>query len=169
MYRYCKSCKKEFDFTIKSVTDLDNLICPECGQKIDKNSRKTDEIRATGEYEVAENMISGGLSCLYTIRYYFFLVLSVIGIVAFFGENYKLMVAMTIANVVIYVIGIFLTRRFSIWGLGFIAAGGFLGYQFMVADINGICFGILCAFTVRHIMKAFLFRLLFGLLNKLTR
>ena len=43
MLRYCANCKKEYDFLPLAVSGKDDLICPECGHIIDKNSRRPTE------------------------------------------------------------------------------------------------------------------------------
>lgn len=54
MLRYCENCKKDFEFAPLTVSGKDDLICPECGGIIGKNSRnpanrvdpdKTEEAR----------------------------------------------------------------------------------------------------------------------------
>ena len=35
MKRYCEKCQKEFEFNINSMKDLDNLVCPDCGEKME--------------------------------------------------------------------------------------------------------------------------------------
>ena len=82
MNRYCVNCQKEYDFKIKSMEDLDNLVCPVCGARIDKNSRKPAETGKNGK--TAEGTIGNVVGGYFTIKYYFHFILAVIGLVAFF-------------------------------------------------------------------------------------
>lgn len=157
MVRYCTNCNTGTDFPIKSMTDLDNLICPKCGSKVDKNSRSPEN--KTEEPDQAAEIAGGFFYLLYKIRYYFFFVVALIGIGAYFLKIYKLMFVVTVINLAIFYIRLLFYRFGGLFGFVFIPLGAFLGYTLAGGDINGICLGVLIVFAIRHMFKAFLARL----------
>ena len=135
MNRYCVNCQKEYDFKIKSMEDLDNLVCPVCGAKIDKNSRKP---AATGKNgKTAEGTIGNVVGGYFTIKYYFHFVLAVIGLIAFFLHLNGLVSFLS--------------------GLIFIPIGAVIGAVLIGELLRGICLGIVVVFIIRHIVRGFLY------------
>lgn len=165
MIRYCTNCKKGTDFPIKSMTDLDNLICPECGSKVDKNSRTPVDKPLVEDASQAEDMIAGGLYFFYRIRYYFFLAFAIVGIVAYFTGMDQLLYTVTAINVGVYVIGLLLGRITFLSGVAFIPMGAAIGYNFVDASLNGICLGILVVFAIRHLCKSVFYSLIRALVR----
>lgn len=158
MIRYCSNCKKGTDFPIKSMTDLDNLICPECGSKVDKNSRTPIDKPLVEDAAQAETLISAVFYYLYRIRYFFFLAFSITGIVAYFTGLDKLLYTVTAISVGVYVIGLMLGRIVFLSGIAFIPMGAALGYYLVSSSLDGICLGIMIVFAIRHMFKAFFYK-----------
>ena len=154
MKRYCKKCQCEYDFQIKSMTDLDNLICPVCGNKIDKESRAPREI------DQAEQIIASGLSWYYTARYYFFMFFAILGIALYFLEIEKGVYAVTRIWLVTYLLrNRRFFRSFSVC-IACMVASSALSYKYIDRSLQGICLGILVVFAIRHMLKAFGYKLL---------
>ena len=51
MVRYCINCKKDIDFPIKSIKDLDSLVCPVCGNPVGKNNRNPEIVNNDDKIE----------------------------------------------------------------------------------------------------------------------
>lgn len=147
MVRFCPNCQKDFDFNIKSTTDLDNLICPDCGGKIPANSRHKPQ-----SAEATEVAIGGAFQGLYGISYHFYFVMSVIGIVAYFLNAYSLLYAMVIINMAVFVLQLLFGDLLFRTGLIFIPLGAALGYYFL-QGLPGGALGILLAFAIRHLIR----------------
>ena len=157
MERYCTSCKKSFDFTIKSIYDLDNLVCPECGKKIDKNSRAPVE-----SSDAIEEKIGGAFQKIFRFFYVFYLGCAIIGIVAFFLHFSKVLYIATVVSLAVFAVQLmtgFLSFR---WGLLFLPLGAAVGFA-LLRTLEGACLGIMVVFAVRHLIRDVIFRL-FGFL-----
>ena len=157
MVRYCTNCKKSFDFTIKSIYDLDKLICPECGQKIDKNSRAPVE-----SSDAVEEKIGMAFEKLFRFFYVFYLGCALVGIVAFFLHFSKLLFVATIVSLAVFAIQLMTGFLSFKWGLLFLPLGAAAGY-FWPGGYEGACLGIMVVFAVRHLIRDVIFRL-FGFL-----
>ena len=151
MLRYCTNCQKEFDFKIKSMDDLDNLICPECGAKIDKNSRKPVETGANSAEKTVTNVIGG----YFTIKYYIHFVLALIGLIAFFLGHFGILYFMALLCVVTYLFQFLFGRISFLSGLFFIPLGALIGVLVLGKVLRGICLGIVVVFIIRHLIRGF--------------
>lgn len=147
MIRYCQNCQKDFDFNIKSTTDLDNLICPECGKKIPANSRHKPQSAA--ETELA---IGGAFQGLYALSYHFYFFVSVVGIVAYFLNANSLLYTMAIINLTVFLFQLLFGRLLFRTGLILIPLGAALGYYFL-NGFAGAVLGIHVVFVVRHLIR----------------
>ena len=161
MNRYCTNCQKEFDFKITSMEDLDNLICPECGAKIDKNSHKPV---STGP-NTAEKTVSNAISGYYTIRYYIHFVLALIGLIAYFNEADKLLYIMTASCVILFLLQLFFRRTGFISGIILVPAGALIGFFLMGKVLRGACLGIVVVFIIRHLIRGFNYYILSKLVH----
>ena len=155
MNRYCVNCQKEYDFKIKSMEDLDNLVCPVCGAKIDKNSRKP---AATGKNgKTAEGTIGNVVGGYFTIKYYFHFVLAVIGLIAFFLHLNGLLYFMAFACLLTWLSQFLFGIVSFLSGLLFIPIGAIIGAVLIGELLRGICLGIVVVFIIRHIVRGFLY------------
>ena len=161
MLRYCTNCQKEFDFKIKSMEDMDNLICPECGSKIDKNSRKPVETGVNSAEKAVSNVVGG----YFTIRYYIHFVLALIGLIAFFAGKFDLLYIMAALCVIIYLVQFFIGRAGFISGLFFIPLGAVIGVLVLNKVLRGICLGIVVVFIIRHLIRGFNYFILSKLIH----
>ena len=157
MERYCTNCKKSFDFTIKSIYDLDKLICPECGQKIDKNSRAPVE-----SSDAVEEKIGMAFQKIFRFFYVFYLGCALVGIVAFFLHFYKILFVATGVNLIVFFIQMFGGFMQFKLGLVLLPIAAVAGY-FWPGGYEGACLGIMVVFAVRHLIRDVIFRL-FGFL-----
>ncbi|MCR4940900.1 MAG: hypothetical protein K5930_12470 [Treponemataceae bacterium] len=159
MERYCTNCKKSFDFTIKSIYDLDSLVCPLCGRKIDKNSRKP----------VVHTDIDGKIGSvfqkLFAFFYVFYISCAVIGGIAYFFNLNLLLYIMTGISLLAYVIQLFAGFMEFKSGLFFLPLGAIAGYLF-ARTAEGACLGIHIIFAIRHIIRDIILRIIFFFINK---
>ena len=166
MIKYCTNCRKDFYFTIKSMKDLDSLVCPECGSRIDKDSRNPalDEVaRATDK---TEETIGNAFGCLMSLNYVFFMSISVAAIVAY---NFHWDIALYILTGIslgLFVIQLFFRSVAFMTGFIFLPLGAAIGY-FVLKSVRGACLGIAIVFIARHLIRALFWRLLSRLFSRL--
>lgn len=159
MNRYCTNCQKEFKFKVDSVTDMDNLVCPECGQRVYKDSRKPRDYQ--GEAKIEET-IGGVIYGVMFFLYCFFLIMGILGIIAFFLKWDTFLYIDTVISVVAYqkmhAKNLLDFSKGSFWFL--VGAGiGFLCYK----TLQGACLGIMIVFVIRHLFRA----IIMGIIGKL--
>ncbi|MCQ2589422.1 MAG: zinc ribbon domain-containing protein [Treponema sp.] len=161
MLRYCQNCKKEFDFSIKSMSDMEQLICPECGEKVGKNSRKPVDTLGTG---ITEQKIGYAYARIMHFFYIFYFLCAVLGYCAFFFKLDRFLYIITAIPVSAFLIQtVFRTSTFPM-GMVFLPIGAGLGY-FFLHSIQGICIGVHSVFLIRHVLRDILFRLIGKLLK----
>ena len=162
MLRYCPKCCKEYDFNIKSMSELDKLVCPVCGGRVDKNSRKpAQKVEGVTAEEVATKAISGWFS----LRYYFLLIIAVFGIVSYHLGWINSMYVMTGICVVCFFTGFASFFGRGIFGLMLMALLAVAGYRFIEADAKGICYGLLIFFVIRHFLKSIGYKIMGKIIN----
>ncbi len=158
MNRYCTICKKEFDFPIKSMTDLDNLVCPQCHNHIDKNSRKPVDNSGT---EKTETAIGNAFAAFCSFLYLFYLCVSIAGVVGFVLKIYSLEYWCTGICLAAYFLQILFRYNTFQSGLIFLPLGAVAGYfLFENLRIPGACFGVLAVFILRHLIRDIIWALL---------
>lgn len=163
MNRYCPNCQKEFDFTIRSIEDLNHLVCPECGSRIDQNSRKPSEADAS---ENTERAIGGLFAVVFRISYIFFALLSAIGIAAYLLHLEKLLYATTGICLAVFLLQLLMHLCTFKTGILFLPVGAAAGFL-LLKSAEGACLGISAVFIIRHFLWE-LFSHLFGKLLHLT-
>lgn len=166
MIKYCTNCRKDFDFTIKSMKDLDSLVCPECGSRIDKDSRNPalDEVaRATDK---TEETIGNAFGCLMSLNYVFFMSISVAAIVAYNFHWDMVLYILTGISLGLFVIQLFFRSVAFRTGFIFLPLGAAIGY-FVLKSVRGACLGIAIVFIARHLIRALFWRLLSKLFSRL--
>ena len=166
MIKYCTNCRKDFDFTIKSMKDLDSLVCPECGSRIDKDSRNPalEEVsRATDE---TEETIGNAFGCLMSLNYVFFMSISVAAIVAYNFHWDMALYILTGISLGLFVIQLFFRSVAFRTGFIFLPLGAAIGY-FVLKSVRGACLGIAIVFIARHLIRALFWRLLSRLFSRL--
>ena len=166
LIRYCTNCRKDFDFTIKSMKDLDSLVCPECGASIDKNSRNPAEAEVSRGSEKTEDAIGSLFGCLMTLNYIFYISISVAAIVAYNFHWDKALYILTGISLALFLIQQFSGSLAFRTGFIFLPLGAAIGY-FVLKSVRGACLGIAIVFIVRHLIRALFWRLLSRLFGKL--
>ena len=152
MKRYCEKCQKEFEFNINSMKDLDNLVCPECGSKIDKESRRPVDPRIEQNEEKIGRMMFGILG----FNYMFFVVFAAIGVVAYYLGLDPVLYFTTAVNLIIYLSHIAGGSRNFRSGLVFIPVGAAVLYYFYRTP-QSACLGVQVVFIIRHIIRDVLY------------
>lgn len=163
MKRYCTNCQKDFDFPVKSMKDLDSLVCPECGLKIDKNSRNPTEDSSV-ESAKAEETIGRTLSVFMSLNYFFFIAISLVSVAAYFLNMDKLLYTMTGISLGVFFIQLFFQSLSFRSGLIFLPIGAAAGF-FILKSIRGACLGIAIVFIIRHLIRGVIFRLIGKLIS----
>ena len=160
MKRYCSNCEIEFDFNVKSKEDLENLYCPECGKKIDANSRKPIDPKIEENEETIGNVMFG----IFKFMYIFYLLMSLLGIIGYIFKIDILLYETTIICLVAFFAQILTKHETFKTGRIIIPIAVVLGY-FINRDIRDVCLAILLVFLIRHILRD----ILFGTIWKIIR
>ena len=141
------------------MTDLDNLICPVCGGKIDKNSRAP---------VVDDNMdakIGSIFQKVFHFFYIFYMLCSVVGIIAYFLNLSTVLYVATGVCLVVFVIQWFSGYMTFRTGLIFIPVGALIGYL-KLGTYEGACLGVMIVFAIRHLIRDIIFRLIWSLVGR---
>ena len=162
MERFCTYCNKNFDFPVKGLKDLDNLVCPECGRKIDKNSRLVIDD------EENDQKVASVLSGIFTFFWFFYLVLSLLGIGAYFLKWYMALYVLTGIILSVYTVQLVFGSASFISGIILIPAGAVAAYLHF-KTIPGACLGIMAVFTLRHLIRDVIWRLIMTLVRFLSK
>lgn len=99
MLRYCTSCKKDFDFEPLAVSGREDLICPECGAVIGKESRNP-AIKENAEK--TEEEIGNIYARLIHLSYIFYMVMGLSGVLCYIFGIYAVLYAVTVISVTAY-------------------------------------------------------------------
>ena len=164
MLRYCEKCKKDFEFAPLAVSGKDDLICPECGSVIGKNSRNPANRIDSGKTEEA---IGNTFARLLHMSYIFYMVMGLLGVAGFvFGIN-KLLYAATIISLTAFILQFMTGTLIFSSGIIFLPIGAAAGY-FYFKSIEGACLGIHAVFLIRHVIRDIFFALLFKLIRMMS-
>ena len=165
MIRYCINCKKDIDFPIKSIKDLDSLVCPVCGNQVGKNNRNPEIVNNDDKIEQG---IGNAVGVLFRILYLFYFLFAFPSMFFYYFSLTKALYVCTIINVVFYILQlIFWGRRFWI-GVVLIPVGAALAYYFL-RTIAGVCLGIQIVFLAYFVIRGLLLDLLFRFIGWATK
>ena len=164
MLRYCVNCKKDFDFEPLAVSGRGDLICPECGSVIGKNSRNP-AIKENAEK--TEENIGNLFAGLMHLSYIFYMVLALAGVICYFTGIYPLLFAAALISVTAYIIQLITGTVTFASGMILLPAGAVLGFIF-AGGIPGACLGIHLVFLIRHLVRDIILRLIFRFLEKVS-
>lgn len=155
MIRYCPKCDQEYDFKISSMGDMEQLSCPVCGEKIDKNSRRPHDYVQEAKTEIA---IGTAIYKLISISFLFFLFCGIMGVIAYVFHWDTFLYIDTAICVVIFLWNSgrdsINPLRSSLW----LIVGAGLGYL-IFKSIRGACLGVMVSLIVRHFVRALLIKL----------
>ena len=160
MLRYCTNCEKETDFPVSDFTGNKELICPVCGQVIDRNSRRPVDTSGTDRTESAIGRILSGLM---HFAYIFYMCLAVIGFIAFFLKLNTVLYVVTGIAAGVYLIQLLTHTATFASGVVLVPLGAIAGY--LLGGLTGMCLGIHIVFFARHIIRDVIYRLFFRLIS----
>lgn len=152
MKRFCTNCQKEFEFNINSMKDLDNLVCPECGNKIDRESRRPVD----PTIEQTEENIGRAMMAIVGFNYMFYLVFAVVGVCAYYFKCYPVLYFTTGVNLFCYLSGLARGRALFKSGVLFIPLGAALAY-YIYGTPESACLGVQVVFMIRHMIRDLLY------------
>lgn len=164
MLRYCTYCKKEYDFDPLAVSGRDELICPECGNTIGKESRTPYGKEMA---ERTEETIGQIYARLLHLSYIFYLAMGIIGAAGFVSGIYPILYAATAVSLTVYTIQLITGTLIFRSGLVFLPIGAILGYLYFRIP-EGACLGVHIVFLIRHLIRDIIFRLLFAFLRGIS-
>lgn len=149
--RYCRNCKKQYNFDIKDMKELENLICPVCGHKIDKNSRTGNN---PSDGEVPAEFV--GKAYYFFIRFFFlfFPLCGLIGVIAFFMQLKMLLYVTSCVGILVYIIRYGKSSKQLTWPiLGVLLCGIYF------RTVDGVCLGIAASFIVRYVYQRIILKI----------
>ncbi len=162
MLRYCTNCKKEFDFPPRAITAKEDLICPECGNVIPKNSRNPEH---GVEAERSEEAIGRTVAVLMHLSYIFYITLAVVGIVGYYtGINKMLFIASGIMIFAYVIQFVTMTTSFPT-GIIFLPLGALLNYL-VFRDPRALLLGICFVFLIRHVVRDIFYHFIMWIIKK---
>ncbi len=161
MLRYCENCKKDFEFAPLAVSGRNDLICPECGGVIGKNSRNpANKINSDKTEEAIGNTFAG----LLHMSYIFYMVMGLLGIIGFVSGTDKLLYIATGISIGAFIIQFLTGTLIFTSGIIFLPLGAAAGYIYF-KSIEGACLGIHLVFLIRHIIRDIFFAIIFKLIR----
>ena len=161
MLRYCENCKKDFEFAPLAVSGRNDLICPECGGVIGKNSRNpANKINS----DKTEEAIGNTFARLLHMSYIFYMVMGLLGIIGFISGVDKLLYIATGISIGAFIIQFLTGTLIFTSGIIFLPLGAVAGYIYF-KSIEGACLGIHLVFLIRHIIRDIFFALIFKLIR----
>lgn len=140
---------------------MENFICPDCGGKIDANSRKPVDTVGTGMTELA---IGTAYARIMHFFYIFYMICALIGFTAYSFKLDTLLYIITVVPVSVFLIQSFLRTTTFPSGVLFLPLGAAAGYLYF-KTIQGSCLGIHFVFFLRHLIRDIFFRLISKLIN----
>ncbi|MBQ9605641.1 MAG: hypothetical protein IJV16_00490, partial [Lachnospiraceae bacterium] len=161
MLRYCTYCKKEYDFDPLAVSGRDDLICPECGNIISKESRDPSRREVA---EKTEEAIGNIYARLLHLSYIFYLSMSIVGVIGFISGFFVVLYAATIISLVAFILQLITGTLIFRSGIIFLPIGAILGYLYF-RSLEGACLGIHVIFLIRHMIRDIIFRLIFAFIR----
>lgn len=162
MLRYCPKCQKDIDFPIKSMRDLDSLVCPVCGSKVEKNSKNPERVDDSDSIETG---IGNAISIFFRIIYLFYFLFALPSMFFYFFSMSKALYICTIINLVFYLWQlIFWGGRFRI-GLILLPVGAAVAFYFF-HSLQAACFGVQLVFLAYFVIRGLLYELLFRIIFK---
>ncbi len=161
MLRYCENCKKDFEFAPLAVSGRDDLICPECGGIIGKNSRNpANKINS----DKTEEAIGNTFARLLHMSYIFYMVMGLLGIIGFIFGVDKLLYIATGISIGAFIIQFMTGTLIFTSGIIFLPLGAAAGFIYF-KTIEGACLGVHLVFLIRHIIRDIFFALIFKLIR----
>ena len=164
MLRYCENCRKDFEFAPLAVSGRDDLICPECGRVIGKNSRNPENKVNSDKTEEA---IGNAFARLLHMSYIFYMVMGLLGVTGFILEAHKLLYIATGISIGAFIIQFLTGTLIFTSGIIFLPLGAAAGYIYF-RSIEGAFLGIHLVFLIRHIIRDIFFALIFRLIRMIS-
>ena len=159
--RYCANCRQEYEFTPLAISGKSDLICPECGGVIDKNSRRP----ANENDDQTEEKLGRATAVVFHFFYCFYALLGIVGAVCFFLGIDWLLYAVTIISIIAFIIQLIMGTLSFASGLLFLPLGAIFGYLFLGKSIRSACLGIHIVFLIRHICRDIIYRIIIKLVR----
>ena len=144
---YCIDCDYEFNYSINSMNDLSNILCPKCGNKIDINSKK--KVYTSKGVLVFDKTVHK----LLDFYYYFYFILSIIGLVGFYLGFNKLLFICSIISFIVYFIELIIGFTRNVLGLFGLIISFIVGVLVINDLFIGICVGACYLFLISGIFK----------------
>jgi len=159
--RYCTYCNKDYEFEAAAITAKDNLICPACGNVINKNSRHPSN--TTGN-EI-EDGIGNVVSNVFRLAWIFYLALGLIGIICYFTHLDKALYIVTAISLLAYIIQLFTGTLVFTAGIILLPVAAIIGF-FLFNGCQGACLGIMLVFIIRHIIRNIIWAIIEKFINQ---
>lgn len=157
--KYCEDCNQKFEYIVKNINELNEITCPKCGKKTNKDYKKTEPPSKL------EKKLDKIIHKILNFYYYFYFIFSVIGIIGHLLEINKLLIISTIICITMYIIELIIGFTRNIFGLcGIIISviiGNIILKDFIIGSSLGICYMLLISNIIKIIINL--------IINKLYR
>ena len=163
MVRYCPNCQKDIDFPVKSIRDLDSLVCPDCGCKVEKNSKNPE---VAFDSDRMETGIGNAIALFFRLIYLFYFLFAFPSMFFYYFSMTKLLYIFTVINLVFYLWQLFWGGRFFI-GVILLPVGAAVAFYFL-HSLSAACFGVQIVFLAYFVIRGLFYELLFRLIFKAT-
>ena len=144
MYRFCKTCNKEFEVQIKRMEDVEIIHCPYCGKLVDKNSKKPTV--QPGEI-TAEEAATSVFIWLAKLRWIIYPIFAGLGILFYF---LKLTMPLYIVTAISLLYFFYQHGKTFITILPIGCAA--IGYYYF-KTYEGACLGVAISWVIWHIIR----------------
>ncbi len=147
---YCPNCNLEFEYNINNMNDFNNVFCPKCNNRVSNNYVKPKQMSKT-------DRVAGSIfSKLITFYFYFYLIMSSIGLVCYILDFMTPFKIFTTLSLILYVIELLMGYTRNVFGL----SGMIISIVICSLKLNDIKMGIYLGSCIMFIISGLL-RLLF--------
>lgn len=160
MVRYCRQCGKGYDFKISNVNQLEMLKCPECGEKISKDS--TTPPRPAQQVEKKQPADHIGNAFYKMTMFFLFadVICGILGVVFYCIGWGSILYGLTAMSIILNLI------QTVLWFFGgsqggvlWILLGGVLGFL-LEHSLKTVCLGIMIALIIRFLFRVVIMKLI---------
>lgn len=144
---FCSDCNKKFSCEIKTIDDLNHLVCPICGKIVDKDA-KPFVLPSRGEM-----LVDKTAKFFLNFCYYFNFLCSSLGLLCYFLGNMSLMYIFSLIMLVFYVIELLLGFDRNIFGIIGVFVFSIGGFYFFSNSVLGLSLGCLFCFLISSVIK----------------
>lgn len=144
---YCVNCDYEFIYSVNSINDLSDVVCPKCNSIINTKDKKYVSVsKSIRRFDKFVNK-------LLDFYYYFYFIFSIIGILGFYLGINKVLFVCSIISFILYFVELLFGFTRNFLGIFGVFVGSIVGILVLDNLIIGICVGSLVNFFISGVIK----------------